>query len=146
MRTLRIPSRHELFSRGRAPLLHSVYEVQLRLDRSWPAKKPRYYGRSSPYGPVAGLHHAFRLETRDSAASNKELPRVRIRCSPPAGLHVGSSSRLCSEKGPAMGPFFRRTTTGERAKRPRTRQFAQLSLGRDGRVVVCETRRSDVDG
>jgi hypothetical protein len=39
-----------------------------------------------------------------------------------------------------MGPFFRRTTTGERASRPKSRRFARFSLGHDGRVVVCSLR------
>jgi hypothetical protein len=58
----------------------------------------------------------------------------------------GGSSSLCSEKGPAKGPFFRQTTTGERARHSWTRQFARFSPGHDGRVVVWDARRLDDDG
>jgi hypothetical protein len=44
-----------------------------------------------------------------------------------------------------MGPFFRRTTTGERVRHRTTRQFTRFSPGLDCRVVVCDARRSDAN-
>jgi len=56
--------------------------------------------------PGRWLTPAFRLERRDSAASNKQLPRVRIRCSPPAGLHVGVVPACVARKAPQWGLSF----------------------------------------
>jgi hypothetical protein len=66
---------------------------------------------------------------------------ARIPPCPPTSLHVLGSCLVYREKCPAMGPFFRRKTTGERLWPPNIRQFASFSLGHDGRVVVWDARR-----
>src|SRR5689334_7699376 len=75
MLTLRLPGRHknELFSRGRAPLLHSVYEVQLRLDRNWPGRRNpdntgtfRPIAQSPAHTTRSGLRRAIVLQATKS--------------------------------------------------------------------------------
>ena len=75
MLTLRLPGCHknELFSGGGAPLLHSVHEVQLRLDRNGPGRRnPDNAGTFRPiarwpaYTTRSGLRRATVLQATKS--------------------------------------------------------------------------------
>ena len=148
MLTLRLPGRpkNKLFSRWVRPCF-----IQFtRCSFGWTATDKREESptilillrpidRSPPSGAPSGLRRATVLQaTKATAGSNPMLSASQ-------SARVGSC-RVCSEKGPAMGPFFRRTTTGERVGHSWARQFAPFSLGHDGRVVVCDARRSGVEG